>query len=95
MTKYNIWFFSSVFIALIVALPIVTVSFSFLSETSNYFLILKNTVIIGIATINAIANELNNQKLYLVIYFFELILSLSGKNICFASSKLNSFGSLF
>ena len=46
MTKYNIWFFSSVFIALIVALPIVTVSFSFLSETSNYFLILKNTFLI-------------------------------------------------
>tara|TARA_B100000700_G_scaffold329603_1_gene451937 strand:- start:1068 stop:2684 length:1617 start_codon:yes stop_codon:yes gene_type:complete len=46
MTKYNIWFFSSVFIALIVALPILTVSFSFLSETSNYFLILKNTFLL-------------------------------------------------
>ena len=43
MTKYNIWFFSSLFIALIVALPIITVFFSFFSETSNYFLILKDT----------------------------------------------------
>ncbi len=43
MTKYNLWFFSSVFIALIVALPIITVFLSFFSETSNYFTILKNT----------------------------------------------------
>ncbi len=43
MTKYNIWFFSSIIIALIVALPIITVFFSFFSETSNYFIILKNT----------------------------------------------------
>ncbi len=43
MTKYNIWFFGSLFIALIVALPIITVFFSFFSETSNYFLILKDT----------------------------------------------------
>ena len=46
MTKYNIWFFTSVFIALIVALPILTVSFSFFSETSNYFYILKNTFLL-------------------------------------------------
>ena len=43
MTKYNIWFFSSVVIALIVALPIITVFFSFFNETSNYFNVLKNT----------------------------------------------------
>ena len=43
MTKYNIWFFSSLFIALIVALPIITVFFSFFNETSNYFTVLKNT----------------------------------------------------
>ena len=46
MTKYNIWFFSSIIIASIVALPIVTVFFSFFSETSNYFSILKNTFLI-------------------------------------------------
>ena len=43
MTRYNIWFFSSLVVALIVALPIVTVFFSFFQETSNYFLVLKNT----------------------------------------------------
>ena len=43
MTKYNIWFFSSFVIALIVALPILTIFFSFFSETSNYFAVLKNT----------------------------------------------------
>ena len=43
MTKYNIWFFSSLFIALIVSLPIITVFFSFFNETSNYFTLLKNT----------------------------------------------------
>ena len=43
MIRYNFWFFSSLVIALIVALPIVTVFFSFFSETSNYFNVLKNT----------------------------------------------------
>ena len=43
MTKYNIWFFSSVLIALIVALPIITVFFSFFNETSNYYTVLKET----------------------------------------------------
>ena len=43
MTKYNIWFFSSLLIALIVSLPIITVFFSFFNETSNYFTLLKNT----------------------------------------------------
>ena len=43
MTKYNVWFFSSLIVALIVALPIITVFFSFFNETSNYFIVLKNT----------------------------------------------------
>ena len=43
MTKYNIWFFSSLIIALIVSLPIITIFFSFFSETSNYLIVLKNT----------------------------------------------------
>ena len=43
MTKYNIWFFSSILIAIIVALPIITVFLSFFSETSDYYRILKNT----------------------------------------------------
>ena len=43
MTKYNFWFVSSLVIALIVAMPIITVFFSFFFETSNYFAVLKNT----------------------------------------------------
>ena len=43
MTKYNVWFFSSIFIASIVALPIITVFLSFFSETSNYYSVLKST----------------------------------------------------
>ena len=40
MTKYNIWFYSSLLIATIVALPILTVS-SFFYETSNYLMYLR------------------------------------------------------
>ena len=43
MTKYNFWFFSSLAIALIVAMPIITVFISFFSETSNYFTVLKKS----------------------------------------------------
>ncbi len=43
MKKYNIWFFSSLFIAFVVSLPIITVFFSFFNETSNYFTLLRNT----------------------------------------------------
>ena len=43
MTKYNIWFFSSLLIATIVALPIITVFLSFFSETSDYYILLKDT----------------------------------------------------
>ena len=46
MTKYNIWFFGSAIIATIVALPIITVFFSFFNETSNYFNLLKETFLI-------------------------------------------------
>ena len=46
MTKYNIWFFSSVLVASIVALPIITVFFSFFNETSNYFALLKDTFLL-------------------------------------------------
>ena len=46
MTKYNIWFFSSLLIALFVSLPIITVFFSFFHETSNYFNLLKNTFLL-------------------------------------------------
>ena len=43
MTKYNIWFFGSLMVALIVAMHIITVFFSFFTETSDYFNLLKDT----------------------------------------------------
>ena len=46
MTKYNIWFFGSMMIALVVAMPIITVFFSFFYESSNYFNLLKETFLI-------------------------------------------------
>lgn len=64
MTKYNLWFFSSLIIAMIVALPIITVFFSFFSETSNYFIILKNTFLFDYITNS------------FVILFFVLLLTL-------------------
>ena len=61
MNKYNFWFFSSFIIALIVALPIITVFFSFFSETSNYFTLLKNTFLF---------DYINNSLLILVSVLF-------------------------
>ena len=46
MTKYNIWFFGSLIVAAVVAMPIITVFFSFFNETSNYFYILKETFLL-------------------------------------------------
>ncbi len=43
MTKYNIWFFGSLIVASMVAMPIVTVFFSFFTETSDYIYLLKDT----------------------------------------------------
>ncbi len=43
MTKYNLWFFGSAIIAMVVALPILTVFFSFFNETTNYLDLLKET----------------------------------------------------
>ena len=41
--KVNFWFFSSLIISMIVAIPIITVFSSFFEDTTNYFQILKNT----------------------------------------------------
>ncbi len=43
MTKYNLWFFGSAIIVMVVALPILTVFFSFFNETTNYLDLLKET----------------------------------------------------
>ena len=61
MTKYNIWFFSSLIIALIVASPIITIFFSFFSETSNYFILLKNTFLF---------DYINNSLIILILVLF-------------------------
>ncbi len=65
MTKYNVWFFGSAIIAMIVALPIVTVFFSFFNETSDYLVVLKNTFLI-----DYIFNSLNVLFFVLIITFF-------------------------
>ena len=46
MTKYNIWFFGSLIVAAVGAMPIVTVFFSFFNETSSYLYILKETFLV-------------------------------------------------
>ena len=68
MIKYNFWFFSSLVIALIVAMPIITVFFSFFSETSNYFTVLKNTFLF---------DYINNSLIILVsVLFIALFLGI-------------------
>ena len=46
LNKFNIWFFSSLIISLLVIIPILTVSVSFFEDTSRYFDILKKTFLI-------------------------------------------------
>ena len=41
--RVNFWYFASLFISIIVAIPILTVFTSFFDDTTNYFQILKNT----------------------------------------------------
>jgi len=84
MNKYNFWFFSSFVIALIVALPIITVFFSFFSETSNYFTILKNTFLF---------EYINNSLLILVsVLFITFLLGvISAYFISFYEFPLSNF----
>ena len=51
--KINFWFFSSIFVSLIIIIPIITVFSSFFENTTNYFEILKNTFLFEY-TINSI-----------------------------------------
>ena len=48
--KINIWYLSSFFISLLVALPILTVFLSFFETTSDYFSLLKNTFLLDYIT---------------------------------------------
>jgi len=70
MTKYNIWFFSSLLIASIVAFPIITVFLSFFSETSDYYILLKDTFLF-----EYIYNSLFILFFVLLITFFLGVLS--------------------
>ena len=70
MAKYNIWFFFSLIIALIVALPILTVFISFFNETSSYFTLLKNTFLF-----DYIFNSITILFFVVLITFFLGVLS--------------------
>ncbi len=84
MTKYNVWFFSSLAIALIVSLPLITVFFSFFNETSNYFSILKNTFLL-----DYILNSIT--ILFFVILITFLLGVLSAYFISFYEFPLSNF----
>ena len=84
MTKYNIWFFSSIIIAAVVALPIITVFMSFFSETSNYFYVLKNTFLFEYI--------LNSVTILFFVILITLILGvLSAYFISFYSFPFSNF----
>ena len=84
MTKYNIWFFGSLMVALIVAMPIITVFFSFFSETSDYFLILKNTFLFDYV--------LNSITILFFVIFLTFILGVfSAYFISFYEFPLSNF----
>ena len=84
MTKYNIWFFGSLMVALIVAMPIITVFFSFFSETSDYFFILKNTFLFDYV-LNSIT------ILFFVIFLTFIIGVFSAYFISFYEFPLSNF----
>ncbi len=84
MTKYNIWFFGSILIALIVAMPIITVFFSFFNETSNYFYLLKDTFLF-----DYIFNSLT--ILFFVIFFTFILGVFSAYFISFYEFPLSNF----
>ena len=84
MTKYNFWFFFSFFIALVVALPIITVFLSFFNETSNYFLLLKNTFLFDYI--------FNSITILIFVVFITLILGVfSAYFISFYEFPLSNF----
>jgi len=84
MTKYNLWFISSFLIASVVALPILTVFFSFFAETSNYFTILKDTFLFDYI--------FNSITILIFVLFFTLILGItSAYYISFYEFPLSKF----
>ena len=84
MTKYNIWFFGSLIVATIVAMPIITVFFSFFSETSEYFNLLKDTFLLEYI--------FNSITILFFVIFFTLILGIfSAYFVSFYDFPLSNF----
>mgnify|MGYP001377560997 FL=1 len=84
MTKYNIWFFGSLIVSAVVALPIITVFFSFFNETSNYFYILKETFLLDYI--------FNSITILLFVIFFTFILGIfSAYFVSFYDFPLSNF----
>ena len=84
MTKYNIWFFGSLMVALIVAMPIITVFFSFFTETSDYFYLLKDTFLF-----EYIFNSIT--ILFFVIFFTFILGIFSAYFVSFYEFPLSNF----
>jgi len=84
MTKYNIWFFGSLMVAAIVAMPIITVFFSFFTETSDYFYLLKDTFLF-----DYIFNSIT--ILFFVIFFTFILGIFSAYFVSFYDFPLSNF----
>ena len=84
MTKYNIWFFGSLMVASVVAMPIVTVFFSFFTETSDYFYLLKDTFLFDYI--------FNSITILVFVIFFTFILGIfSAYYVSFYDFPLSNF----
>ncbi len=84
MTKYNIWFFGSLMVASIVAMPIITVFLSFFTETSDYFYLLKDTFLF-----EYIFNSIT--ILFFVIFFTFILGIFSAYFVSFYDFPLSNF----
>ena len=84
MTKYNLWFCGSLLVASIVAMPIITVFFSFFLETSDYFYLLKDTFLFEYI--------FNSITILFFVIFFTLILGIiSAYFVSFYDFPLSNF----
>ena len=100
LKKINIWVVSSVFVSLIVAIPIITVFSSFFNITTDYFTLLKNTflltyiynsiiLLLGVLFLSAFFGI---TSAYLVSFFnFVIGKSVSGKSDSLGLSVTFSF----
>ena len=84
MTKYNIWIFGSLMVASVVAMPIVTVFFSFFTETSDYYFLLKDTFLF-----EYIFNSIT--ILFFVIFFTFILGIFSAYFVSFYDFPLSNF----